>query len=65
MTPIQILPLKMLGTEHDGGSEEKWHKKKTNKAIIPSIYGIFTYVYHNNQINVGKKIPYMDGMGNK
>ena len=27
------------------------------------MYGIFTYIYHRNQPNVGKKIPYMDGMG--
>ena len=26
--------------------------------------GIFTYIYHTNQPNVGKYIPYMDAMGN-
>ena len=29
-----------------------------------SMYGIFPYVYHKNQPNVGKyTVPYMDGMG--
>ena len=28
------------------------------------MYGIFTYIYHKNQLNVGKYcIPYMDPMG--
>ena len=36
---------------------------------IGSMYGIFTYIYHKNQPNVGKytihgSIPYMDPMGN-
>ena len=29
------------------------------------MYGIFTYIHHKNQPNVGKyNIPYMDPMGN-
>ena len=29
------------------------------------MYGIFTYIYHKNQPNVGNyTVPYMDGMGN-
>ena len=31
---------------------------------IPSMYGIFTYMYHKNQPNVGKYTSPMDGMGN-
>ena len=27
------------------------------------MYGMFTYIYHKNQLNVGKCIPYMDPMG--
>ena len=27
------------------------------------MYGMFTYIYHKNQLNVGKYIPYMDLMG--
>ena len=27
------------------------------------MYGIFTYIYHKHQLNVGKYTPYMDGMG--
>ena len=27
------------------------------------MYGIFTYIYHKNQPNVGMTIPYMDLMG--
>ena len=27
------------------------------------MYDIFTYIYNKNQPNVGKYIPYMDGMG--
>ncbi len=34
---------------------------------MASMYGIFTYIYHKNQPNVGKYnipyIPYMDPMG--
>jgi len=31
---------------------------------IGSLYGIFTYIYHKNQLNVGTyNIPYMDPMG--
>ena len=30
---------------------------------IGSMYGIFPYIYHKNQPNVGKYIPYMDPMG--
>ena len=30
---------------------------------IPSMYNIFTYMYHNNQLNVGKYPIYMDPMG--
>ena len=28
------------------------------------MYGIFTYIYHKNQPNVGKYTSPMDGMGN-
>ena len=35
-----------------------WLKPPTSKPIS-SMYGIFTYTYHENQSNVG-----MDGMGN-
>ena len=27
------------------------------------MYGVFTYIYHRNQPNVGKYIPYMDPVG--
>ena len=27
------------------------------------MYGIFTYIYHKNQLNVGKYTSPMDGMG--
>ena len=30
---------------------------------IVSMYGIFSYIYHTNQPNVGIYIPYMDPMG--
>ena len=30
---------------------------------IPSMYSIFTYIYHKNQLNVGKYTSPMDGMG--
>ena len=30
---------------------------------IVSMYGIFTYIYHKNQFNVGKYTSPMDGMG--
>ena len=30
---------------------------------IGSMYGIFTYMYHKNQLNVGKYISPMDPMG--
>ena len=29
----------------------------------PCMYGIFTYIYHKNQPNVGNLILYMDFMG--
>ena len=31
---------------------------------IPSMYGIFTYIYHRNQPNVGRYTNLMDPMGN-
>ena len=39
----------------------KWHE---GLFIIPigSMYSIFAYIYHKNQLNVAN-IPYMDGMG--
>ena len=30
---------------------------------LPSMYGIFTYVYHTNKPNVGKYTSPMDAMG--
>ena len=30
---------------------------------IPSMYGIFAYIYHKSQVNVGKYTSPMDGMG--
>ena len=27
------------------------------------MYGIFPYIYHRIQLNVGKYMPYVDGMG--
>ena len=33
--------------------------------IIGSMYGIFTYIYHKNQPNVGEYTSPMDPMGNK
>ena len=30
---------------------------------IASMYGIFIYIYHTNQLNVGKYTSPMDGMG--
>ena len=40
-------------------------KETVGSKPIPSMYGIFTYIYHKNQLNVDKyNIPYMDGMGN-
>ena len=30
---------------------------------IASMYGIFTYIYHKNQLNVGKDTSPMDGIG--
>ena len=30
---------------------------------IPSMYGILTYIYHKNQLNVGKYTIHGDGMG--
>ena len=32
-------------------------------VLIGSMYGIFTSIYHTNQPNVGKFIPYMEQMG--
>ena len=29
---------------------------------VASMYGIFTYIYHKSQVNVGN-MPYMDPMG--
>ena len=29
------------------------------------MYGIFTYIYHKNQLNVGKYTSHMDPMGKK
>ena len=29
------------------------------------MYGIFTYIHHKNELNEGKYISYMDGMGKK
>ena len=34
-----------------------------NMFPIGSMYGIFTYIYHKNQPNVVKHVPYMDPMG--
>ena len=34
-----------------------------NLLPIPSTYGIFSYIYHKNQPNVGIYMPYMDPMG--
>ena len=36
---------------------------KQNISHTIHVWYIFTYIYHRNQPNVGKKIPYMDGMG--
>ena len=39
-------------------------KKRPQNYPIGSMYGIFTYIYHKNQPDVGKyTIPYMDPMG--
>ena len=43
-------------------------KTKSNPEInqpipIGSMYGIFCYIYHKHQPNVGTYIPYMDSMG--
>ena len=41
------------------------HKLGWKVVMLPrgSMYGIFTYIYHKNQLNVGIYVPYMDGMG--
>ena len=42
-----------------------WLRFPTYRIIfpIPSMYGIFTYIWLIFMVNVGKYIPYMDGMG--
>ena len=35
----------------------------THTLPILSMYGILTYIYHTNQLNVGKYTSPMDGMG--
>ena len=32
---------------------------------IPSMYGIFTYMYHKNRPFMQVNVPYMDGMGKR
>ena len=40
-----------------------WSLLKYDNYPIGSMYGLFTYIYHKNQLNVGKFIPYMDPVG--
>ena len=46
-------------------TKKKWRRGKSFACYNPigSMYGIFTYIYHKNQPNVGIYIPYMDPMG--
>ena len=44
-------------------SEKNLPKKIRMPVPIPSMYGIFTNIYHKNQPNVGKYTSPMDGMG--
>ena len=45
------------------GSWEEGGKSYDLKAHRIHGTGIFTYIYHKNQPNVGINIPYMDHMG--
>ena len=50
----------------DGRSRPLWRTFGRLEAVpIGSMYGIFTYIYHKNQPNVGKYTSPMDCMGLK
>ena len=70
--PMMLCKSSALGTIHpseriDGDGEsplpsERWRFVKDHDPI-GSMYGIFTYIYHTNQLNVGEYTSPMDPMG--
>ena len=62
VTPWEEMPKLWCGTCSVDLSKN-WDRCLSTYIAKPirSMYGIFTYIYHKNQPNVGIYIPYMDG----
>ena len=61
---IFVSVLRIEAYAYDGCGQDTLPIKRTNLIPIGSMYGIFTYMFHKNQPNVGKvNIPYMGSYG--
>ena len=62
-TSMIMVHVNLPGCTYIGKLRQPIPQHEAKSYAIPSMHGIFTYIYHNNQPNVGKSTSPKDCMG--